>query len=48
MKSTTYDTDIVDALRVSGSLTFSADARHDRTMREMKSAHCVTWTWVAQ
>src|ERR1700757_1523887 len=47
VKSTTYDTDIVDALRVSGSRTLSVEARHERTISEMKSDHCVTWTCVA-
>jgi hypothetical protein len=48
VKSTTYETDIVEALRVSGSRTFRVDARHDRTTRERKSAHCETCTCVAQ
>jgi hypothetical protein len=48
VKSTTYETDIVEALRVSGSRTFRVDARHDRTMRERKSDHCETCTCVAQ
>jgi hypothetical protein len=42
VKSTTYDTDIVDALRVSGSRIFSVDARQDRTISERKSVGCAT------
>jgi hypothetical protein len=48
VKSTTYDTDIVDALRVSGRRTLSAEARHERTTSEMNRAGCVIWTCVAQ